>query len=47
MLVFGEEPEADGNLRGVEELARERDHAIDQVSLDDGFADLAFAGLVG
>ena len=39
-------PEADRDLRRVEELAGQRDHAIDEVGLDDRFADLAFAGLV-
>jgi hypothetical protein len=47
VLVFGEEPQADGDLRAVEELAGQRDHAVDEVGLDDGAADLALAGLVG
>ena len=46
-LVFREEPEADGNLRGVEKLAGQGDHAVHEVGLDDGAADVAFAGLVG
>src|SRR5438093_6287528 len=37
-----EEPEADRNLRRVEELARECHHAVHQVCLDDGLADLTF-----
>ncbi len=46
-FVFREEPEADGDLGAVEELAGEGDHAIDEVGLDEGAADVAFAGLVG
>ena len=46
LLVAGEEPEADRNLRRVEELARQRDHAVDQVGLDDRLADVALARLV-
>ena len=34
-LVAGEEPEADRDLRGVEELAGQGDDAVDQVGLDD------------
>ena len=45
MFVFREEPEADGNLRAVEELVGERDHAVHEVGLDEGAADVAFAGL--
>jgi hypothetical protein len=47
VLVLGQEPQADGNLRAVEELAGHGDHAVHEVGLDDGFADVAFAGLVG
>ncbi len=46
LLVAGEEPEADRDLRRVEELARQRHHAVHQVGLDDGLADLALARLV-
>lgn len=46
-FVFREEPEADGDLRAVEELAGEGDHAVHEVGLDEGAADVAFAGLVG
>jgi len=46
-FVFCEEPEADGNLRAVEELAGQGDHAVHEVGLDEGAADVAFAGLVG
>ena len=42
-----QEPEADGNRRAVEELAGEGDHAVHEVGLDEGAADVAFAGLVG
>ena len=45
-LVAGKEPEADRNLRGVEELARQRHHAVDQVRLDDRLADLALTRLL-
>src|SRR5450756_949016 len=44
--VGGEEPEADRDLGRVEELARQRDHAVDQVRLDDRAADLALTRLV-
>ena len=47
LLIAGDEPEADGNLRGVEQLAGQGHHAIDQIGLDDGLADLALARLVG
>ena len=47
LLVAREEPEADRDLRRVEELARQRHHAVHQVGLDDGLADLALARLVG
>lgn len=43
-FVFREEPEADGDLVAVEELAGEGDHAVHEVGLDEGAADLAFAG---
>jgi hypothetical protein len=46
-LVARQEPEADGDLSGVEKLAWERDHAVHEVGSDDGFPNLAFAGLVG
>ena len=41
------EPEGDGNCGGVKELGGEGDDAVDEVSLDDGFADVAFTGGVG
>ena len=34
-------------LRAVEELARQRQHAVHEVGLGDGLANLALAGLVG
>ena len=46
-FAFREEPEADGDLGAVEELTGEGDHAVHEIGLDEGFADLAFAGLVG
>jgi len=46
-FVLGEEPEAHGNLRAVKQLAGQRHHAVHQVGLDDGFADVSFAGLIG
>jgi hypothetical protein len=45
--IFRQEPKADGNLRAVEEPAGEGDHAVYEVGLDEGAADVAFAGLVG
>lgn len=45
-FISSQEPEADGDLGGVEELAGECDHAVYEVCLDEGFSDLAFAGLV-
>ena len=47
VFVLREEPEADGDLRAVEELAGEGDHAVHEVGLDEGAADVAFARLVG
>ncbi len=41
VFVFHEEPEADGNLWTVEELAGEGDHAVHEVGLDEGAADVA------
>ena len=41
-----QEPQADGNLRAVKELAGQRDHAVDQIGVDDRFADLSFARLI-
>ena len=46
-FIFRQEPKADGNLRAVEELAGEGDHAVDEVGLDEGLPDCPFAGLVG
>jgi len=47
VFVFREEPEAAGNLRAVKKLAGEGGHAVHEVGLDEGAADVAFAGLVG
>jgi hypothetical protein len=46
LFVAREKPQADRDLRRIEELAGECHHAIDEIGLDDRFADLAFAGLV-
>jgi hypothetical protein len=35
-VIFSAEPEADGNLGAVEELAGEGDHAVHEVGLDEG-----------
>jgi len=40
------DPVSNGNLRGVEELAGQRDHAVHEVGLDQASADLTLAGLV-
>src|SRR5439155_1649306 len=42
-LVAREKPQAHGNLSGVKELPGQRDHAVDEVSLDDCVADVALA----
>ena len=47
LIVAGEKPEAHRDLRRVEKLAGQRDHAVHEVGFDDGLADFAFAGLVG
>src|SRR3954454_20676867 len=47
LVVAGDEPETNGELRGVEELAGQGDHAIDQIGLDDVLADVPLARLVG
>src|SRR5690625_4587303 len=46
-LVAGQEPQAGGDLGGVEQLAGQGHHAVHGVGLDHSFADLAFAALVG
>ena len=43
----GEEPEAGGDLGGVEELPGQGDHAVDEVGFDQLLADFVFAGLCG
>src|SRR5437762_2979745 len=43
LLVARQEPQACRDLRRVEELARQRDHAVYQVGLNEVLADLAFA----
>ena len=47
LLVTREEPQAHRDLGGVEELTRQRDHAVDEIRVDDVLADLLFARLVG
>ena len=42
LLVAGQKPEADGNLRGEKQLAGQRDHAIHEVGFNQGLANLAF-----
>jgi len=46
-LVPRDEPEADGDLSGIEKLPGHRHHAVHQVGLDDVLADFALARLVG
>lgn len=46
-LVASEEPEADWDLGGVEELRRHGDDAINEVGLDEGLPDDAFPARVG
>ena len=46
-IPFHIEPEADGDLRAVEELAGEGDHAVHEVGFDEFLSDVAFTGLVG
>src|SRR5574341_711409 len=45
-FVARDKPKTNRNLRVVEELARERDHTINQISFDDCLSNLAFARLV-
>ena len=44
-LVAIEEPQADGDPGRVEELAGQRDDAVDEVVADEALADRALAGL--
>ena len=46
-LIAREKPEADRDLRGIKKLAGQRDDAVHKVGLNDGFANLPFAGLIG
>ena len=43
-LVSREEPEADGKLRAVEDLAGEFNHAVHEASLNEGPADVCTDG---
>ena len=47
VFVFRKEPETDGDLRSINEAAGECDHAVHEAGLDEGAADVAFAGPVG
>ena len=47
VLVARDEPQAHGDLCRVEQLTRQRDHAVHEVGLDELLADLALAGLLG
>ena len=42
-LVSGQEPQGDGNLRGIEQLRRHGHDAIHQIGIDDVLADVALA----
>lgn len=46
-LAAGHEPEADGDAGREEQLAGQGDHAIDEVVLNEGLADVALAARVG
>jgi hypothetical protein len=43
LFVFGGEPDAGGDLGVGEELTRKSEHALDEVGLDQGATDVAFA----
>ena len=45
-LVARQEPQADRDLRGVEELARQRDNTLHKVSLDEVPTDCSLTGLL-
>ena len=45
-MVSRQEPETGGNLSGVEELARQRYHAVHQIRFEQAFADISLARLV-
>jgi len=46
LLLAGDKPEARRDLRGIEELTGQCDHAVHKISFDDILPDLTFAGLV-
>ena len=46
-FVFREEPDAGGNLGVGEELAGQGNHALDEIRLDQGAADVALAAGIG
>ena len=45
-FVLRQKPQANRDLRAVEQLAGHGDHAVDKVGFNQGFANLAFAGLI-
>ena len=47
LLGAGQKPKTDGYLRRVEQLPRQRDHAIDKVGFDQVLANVSLAGLIG
>ena len=47
LFVFGEKPDAGGDLGVGEQLAGERDHAFDAIFFQQAFADFAFIAGVG
>ena len=46
-LVSGQEPQGDGNLRGIEQLGGHGHDAVHQIGVDDVFADVALAAALG
>lgn len=46
-LVSGQEPQGDGNLRGIEQLGRHGHDAVHQIGVDDALADVALAAALG
>lgn len=44
LFVFRQEPQTDRNLRALEQLTGQSDHAVYEIRLDEGFAEIAFAG---
>src|SRR5579875_3125292 len=46
LLIARQKPEASRNLGGIEELARQSDHAVDQIGFDNSLANLALSRLI-